>query len=113
MLRLFLDDAVDAGRRLVSGLAGGDGRAQDAALGIVDRHPLLAERDDRHQGRARGTRQHAVVALRLTTPVAPGCRRIGQGRHEQRCEAGGRKAGEPPCRGAGSDHGRDLGVAGG
>ena len=112
VLRLFLDDAVNSRRRLVSGLPGGDRRAQDAALGVVDRHPLLPDGDDRHQRHARGPGQHAVIPLGFSVPIAPGRRRrrIGRSRDQQSRKASGGKAGKPPLRGGG-DHGGDLGMA--
>ena len=54
---VLLDDAEDAGRRLASFLAGRHRRAQDPAVGVVDRHVLALDRHDRHDrvaGVARG-----------------------------------------------------------
>ena len=76
VLPVLLDDAVDAGRRLVAGLAGRDRRPQDLALGVVDGDPLVVERDDgqqRHAGRAGGLSEVVPVCL----PAAPGARRVG------------------------------------
>src|SRR5262245_29272043 len=52
VLAVFLKNAVDAGRRLVSGLPGRDGCAQDLAFRVVDGDVLLAQGDDRHYRRA-------------------------------------------------------------
>src|SRR6266481_6126466 len=48
MLRLFLDDAEDTGRRLASLLAARYRRPQDPAFGVIYRDLLAAQRNDSH-----------------------------------------------------------------
>ena len=56
VLRLLLNDAENAGRRLASFLAARHGRAQDPTSGVVDGDPLVAQRDDSHDRLAGNTR---------------------------------------------------------
>ena len=48
VLSLLLDHGINAGRRLIPLAAAGDRRPHDPAVRIVDRNPLVAERDDGH-----------------------------------------------------------------
>ena len=77
VLAVLLQDREDAGRGLVAGLAGGDRRAQDLAVGVVDRHMLAAERHDRQDRRAghAGERQGEVLPLGFGAPLRLGRRR--------------------------------------
>jgi hypothetical protein len=78
--RLLLHDAV-CRRGLVAGRTGRDRRLQDLALGVIDRDPLVAERDDRKEGRARGTGLTEFIALSI--PTALGAGRIEAPHHRQ------------------------------
>ena len=68
--RLLLHDAVDAGGGLVAGRSGRDRRLQDLALGIVDRDPLVAQRDDGKDRRACATGLGEFIALSIAAAPA-------------------------------------------
>src|SRR5258708_2022389 len=78
MLRLFLDDAEDTGRRLASLLAARYRRPQDPAFGVIYRDLLAAQRNDSHDrlnrlgGDCRLPRPYPFVSTPLPPPtVAP------------------------------------------
>ena len=79
MLCFFLQNAVDADGGLVASLSGRNGRPQNGALVIIDRDPLLLERDDRHDRRTYGAGLsdliplRAAVAGRCTCPLHRAC----------------------------------------
>ena len=94
---VLLDDGEDAGRRLASLGAGRHRRAQDPAVGVVDRHLLALDRHDRHDrlaGFARGRRLGRVRGTRLRR------RGVGGRRAVSAVSAAGRErhdgAGPPP-----------------
>ncbi len=64
VLHLLLQDAVDAGRRLVAGPARGNWRPHDPAVGVVEGDALAAERHHRQHRRARRPRLDDGLGLR-------------------------------------------------
>ena len=78
--RLTLICYLGLRRRFIPGLAAGDRRAQNPAIRIIDRDPLIAERDNRHDGLPSGTGRDSLD--RLCLPMARGADRVGKARRE-------------------------------
>ena len=89
---VLLDDGEDAGRRLASRGAGRDRRAQDPAVGIVERDLLALDRHDRHDRLAGLARRRRLGGCRA--------RLFRRGAGGQRCQCGHRRerhnCGRPP-----------------
>ena len=88
---VLLEDGEDAGRRLASRGAGRDRRAQDPAVGVVERDLLALDRHDRHDrlaGLARRRRLDGWRGARLFRRGAGGQRR--QCGHRRERHNGGR-----------------------
>src|SRR5205807_9418966 len=82
VLRLLLDDAENAGRRLASFLAARHWCPQDPTVSVVDGDPLVAQRNDSHDRLTGDTRLDSLD--RAFRPSASGGRMISRGdqRHQ-------------------------------
>ena len=104
---VLLDDAEDPGRGLASLDAGRNRRAQNPAVGVVDRHLLALERHDRHDRLAGITRRRRLGGVRRICKLGRGVGGRGQLHQHSR----GRKnydGGKPPDRRSGSSHYESL-----
>ena len=78
VILVFLDDGENAGRRLASGRAGRDRRAQDPAVRVVEGHVLTLDRHDRHDRVARRARRRHHGLARRGRVLGGGGRHRGQ-----------------------------------
>ena len=78
---ILLHDAEDSGRRLASLDAGRNRRAQDPAVGVVDRHLLALDRHDRHDRIAGIARRRRLGGVRRICLLRRGVSGRGQ-RHQ-------------------------------
>ena len=99
VILVFLDDGEHAGRRLASGGAGRDRRAQDPAVGVVEGHVLTLDRHDRHDRVARRARRRHYGLARRGGVLGGGGRHRGKRRQRRQ---DGHNSGCPPaqCSGA-------------